>query len=184
MSEARALTASSDPLWADLSRIFRVVIDTKRMRGIQPISDPSVLPPRTFKDAYGNMWFFEKTKHSPSGNVYCYRKQAFMDDKLKIVECAYCGMHNSLKNMTKDHAEPRSRGFSLSKENTVYCCYSCNARKGCRNLGEWILDEYSKNYDSYLFLRSRIDKMIRESPWIDSTSYNKAIAFIDARVFY
>lgn len=45
--------------------------------------------------------------------------------------CQYCG---STKNLTIDHIVPRSKGGQNTWSNLVTCCYSCNIRKGDKNL--------------------------------------------------
>jgi len=47
--------------------------------------------------------------------------------------CAYCGAE---KPFTKDHIIPRSRGGTDDASNLVWCCVSCNSKKGTRTPGE------------------------------------------------
>jgi len=47
--------------------------------------------------------------------------------------CAYCGDE---KPFSKDHIIPRSRGGTDALSNLVWCCTSCNSRKGARTPDE------------------------------------------------
>lgn len=46
-------------------------------------------------------------------------------------ECQYCGARPAVAHLTLDHVVPRARGGSMSWENVVTCCETCNRRKGC-----------------------------------------------------
>ncbi len=49
-------------------------------------------------------------------------------------QCIYCG---STENVTTDHMIPTSRGGPDHPDNAVWCCPSCNSRKGDRRLYEF-----------------------------------------------
>jgi 5-methylcytosine-specific restriction endonuclease McrA len=51
-------------------------------------------------------------------------------------KCAYCGCSISLRQTTKDHVHPRSKGGKDVLLNVVAACESCNARKADRTLAE------------------------------------------------
>ena len=55
--------------------------------------------------------------------------------------CAYCGVHCKT---TKDHVMPKTRLPSL-KHNMVPACAACNTDKGCRGVGEWLLDMFRQS---------------------------------------
>lgn len=46
--------------------------------------------------------------------------------------CAYCGGRFMLRDLSRDHVNPVSRGGRDSWTNTVTACRSCNTRKGSR----------------------------------------------------
>ena len=46
--------------------------------------------------------------------------------------CAYCGGRFMLRDLSRDHVNPVSRGGRDSWTNTVTACRSCNTRKGNR----------------------------------------------------
>lgn len=50
--------------------------------------------------------------------------------------CMYCGDQFQLKNLTRDHVKPVSRGGLNTWENVVSACVSCNTRKGSHTLDE------------------------------------------------
>lgn len=59
-------------------------------------------------------------------------------DKLKTVNCCYCGSPHEL---SIDHLVPRYTGGGDSGENLVYACKSCNSSKNKSDLLVW----YMKN---------------------------------------
>lgn len=46
--------------------------------------------------------------------------------------CQYCGTQPGKQSLTLDHVVPRARGGSMTWENIVVACASCNQRKGDR----------------------------------------------------
>jgi len=50
--------------------------------------------------------------------------------------CMYCGVHFNVKQLTRDHVKPVSRGGLNVWENVVSACVSCNTRKGSHTLDE------------------------------------------------
>ena len=46
--------------------------------------------------------------------------------------CQYCGRRFRRGDLTYDHVTPRARGGTVSWENIVTCCRSCNLKKGGR----------------------------------------------------
>ena len=145
-----------------------------------------IIPPvgfsqQAFVDDNGNAWFFEKFKVQKKTGQYVaqYRKQAYLDTAFKPVECVYCGVFTTMKNITRDHVKPRARGHVLDESNLILCCKSCNGRKECRDLGEWIWDEFVTDYLFYLHIRPRIQAYLDSHPRIDSSDWNKSIKQID-----
>lgn len=67
-----------------------------------------------------------KSKIKDLNESYTYedRKYTF---NLFNNKCAYCGSEN---NLHLDHWMPLSKGFILSRTNTVLLCQTCNLRKG------------------------------------------------------
>lgn len=60
-----------------------------------------------------------------------------LEDRLALRQryhfrCGYCGVseEDTGAELTVDHFQPRSRGGSDLPENLVYCCFTCNNRKG------------------------------------------------------
>lgn len=51
-------------------------------------------------------------------------------------KCAYCGCSISLRQTTKDHVHPRSKGGKDVLLNVVAACEACNARKANKTLAE------------------------------------------------
>ncbi len=49
--------------------------------------------------------------------------------------CCYCGKE---KKLTRDHVLPLSKGGSLTKENIVPACQSCNSKKGVKYVAQFI----------------------------------------------
>lgn len=53
-------------------------------------------------------------------------------------KCRYCQTPLTLRTMTIDHVEPRSKGGGNSDENLACCCEVCNASKWDTPLDEWL----------------------------------------------
>lgn len=51
-------------------------------------------------------------------------------------KCAYCGKVITLRQVTKDHVHPRSKGGPDTLLNVVAACETCNAKKADRSLAE------------------------------------------------
>lgn len=51
------------------------------------------------------------------------------EEERRSRRCAYCG---EFEPFAKDHVFPKSRGGSDDKSNLVWCCYSCNSKKGAK----------------------------------------------------
>jgi 5-methylcytosine-specific restriction endonuclease McrA len=70
------------------------------------------------------------------------RRQAFTLPAHKNIwvrekgRCAYCGRTISLRQVTKDHVHPRSKGGADTLLNVVASCEECNIRKADRSLTE------------------------------------------------
>lgn len=65
----------------------------------------------------------------PRFNVRLNMKNIWMRDS---GQCQYSGHHLSLKNATKDHIVPESRGGKNVWDNVVTCCENINRKKGNR----------------------------------------------------
>ena len=61
----------------------------------------------------------------------CSRDNVFIRDK---GVCQYCGKKLTKSSSTLDHVIPRSKGGTLTWNNIVLCCVSCNQKKGNRLL--------------------------------------------------
>lgn len=73
----------------------------------------------------------------------------------KTYYCLYCGHpFSSLKEITKDHLVPKSRGGSGRRENLRPCCKRCNAEKGSATLEEYFsrIARKPKSYDNQIKL--------------------------------
>lgn len=91
-------------------------------------------------------WVFEKKMNSNryKKEMFQYRKKSFIESKLEVVECGYCGVQIPKKSLTRDHVKPRSHGFHL-KGNCIMCCRFCNSRKADWNIEEWLKKESTEN---------------------------------------
>ena len=67
-----------------------------------------------------------------------YRSAVFARDGLI---CSYCGLGLAIKDATVDHVEPLSRGGRNHPDNMVVACVTCNGRKGCLTLTEFLLGQ-------------------------------------------
>lgn len=74
-------------------------------------------------------------------------------------KCCYRGKSVSVKNITIDHISPRQKGGSNRINNLLLSCINCNSRKGTKNIGKFILDQYTFG-----------EKL---SPWFNSVIKNK-----------
>ncbi len=49
--------------------------------------------------------------------------------------CRYCG---KFRKLTLDHIVPKCRNGETVLPNLTWCCFSCNAKKGSKDLFEWL----------------------------------------------
>jgi hypothetical protein len=109
-------------------------------------------------------WIFEKRVHTKKFNkgfpekvhAFQYRRQYFLDDKKKIIECFYCGRPVLKKSITRDHVKPRSQGYALTPENCVLCCHSCNQRKKDMFLKDWLNFEFLNDFYFFSIVYPRV----------------------------
>ena len=166
------------------SLVMQIVKKTKKVLLIEPAFPGEPIRPSIQENDIVT-WFFEKPKvqKKDGKSVLQYRKKTHLETSYKklttAVECVYCGIYTNMKNITRDHVRPRARGFALEPTNQILCCRSCNNRKDCRNLGEWIAYEFFNDHPFYLFIRPRIQKHLDENPMIDPTDWNQAIEMLD-----
>ena len=66
-------------------------------------------------------------------NVKFSRVNVYARDRYK---CQYCGLKESLADLTFDHVIPRSRGGKTTWTNVVAACVSCNHEKANRTPAE------------------------------------------------
>ena len=57
--------------------------------------------------------------------------------------CCYCGVKLYVKELTLDHVMPREKGGSNRVANMLFSCRKCNSMKGAKNIGQFIIDEYT-----------------------------------------
>ena len=57
--------------------------------------------------------------------------------------CCYCGNKLYVKELTLDHVMPREKGGSNRVANMLFACRKCNSVKGAKNIGKFIIDEYT-----------------------------------------
>ena len=73
--------------------------------------------------------------------------------------CAYCGKRFLIRDLSRDHVVPVSRGGRDSWTNTVTACRSCNTRKGGRSPEQahmpLIYVPYVPNRHEHFILRNR-----------------------------
>lgn len=67
-----------------------------------------------------------------------YRSAVFARDGLL---CSYCSKPLLISEATLDHVEPLARGGRNHPSNMVVACNTCNNRKGCLTLTEYLLGE-------------------------------------------
>lgn len=70
--------------------------------------------------------------------------------------CIYCGRPVSQMNYSVDHIIPRASGGDDSIDNLVCCCKTCNNKKDCRSLIDFIDDKSTKKKLKYY---RRIDEL-------------------------
>jgi hypothetical protein len=61
--------------------------------------------------------------------------------------CCYCGLKLFVKELTLDHVMPREKGGSNRVANILFSCRKCNSMKGAKNIGKFIIDEYTAGED-------------------------------------
>ena len=73
--------------------------------------------------------------------------------------CLYCGEVFPIRDLTRDHVVPRSRGGTDAWTNVATSCRRCNQRKGARTPEEWGMEllavPYVPCYAEHLLLRGR-----------------------------
>lgn len=75
--------------------------------------------------------------------------------------CAYCGQRQSLRDLSRDHVVPVSRGGRNVWTNVVTACRSCNARKGNRlpeeaGMGLLYVPYIPNRYEHFILRNRRI----------------------------
>lgn len=60
-------------------------------------------------------------------------------------KCCYCGNYSS--NLTKDHIKPLNDNGTLSRDNVIPCCRSCNSSKKDNEMVSWYQSQ--SYYDKY-----------------------------------
>lgn len=84
--------------------------------------------------------------------------------------CAYCAKEVDLKNATKDHVFPRSRGGEDTWENIVLACPTCNHTKSnALPEGRWAPKHkpYAPNYWDLLASRRKFPILVHHESWKD-----------------
>lgn len=61
--------------------------------------------------------------------------------------CCYCGNKLYVKELTLDHVMPREKGGSNRLANMLFSCRKCNSIKGAKNIGQFIIEEYTAGED-------------------------------------
>lgn len=73
--------------------------------------------------------------------------------------CAYCGNIGRVKDLTRDHVHPTSKGGKDVWENVVTACYGCNQYKGDMTLEQagmkLLYVPYTPTYHEHLILKNR-----------------------------
>ena len=91
-------------------------------------------------------------------------------------ECAYCGLFcgENSSNLQIDHIVARSRGGSNHVSNLIPACVSCNKRKGCQTLSDFLSNEifyeiirlnvfYFSGYIEHLYQNALFDLLAKQS---------------------
>jgi hypothetical protein len=71
--------------------------------------------------------------------------------------CVWCGRELWLRDLTREHVVPRSRGGHMTPENAVVACRACNRRRG------------SKPVDAY------VRELLREGAAVDIAAIRSAL---------
>jgi 5-methylcytosine-specific restriction endonuclease McrA len=79
------------------------------------------------KRAYGEDWIMHAFPHQFQTILFTERDS-----------CPYCGMKLKKDSSHLDHMDPLELGGEDSIRNAVYCCVSCNARKGAKPFLSWL----------------------------------------------
>jgi len=84
--------------------------------------------------------------------------------------CAYCERPITLSELTYDHVRPKVRGGTLTWDNTVSSCGSCNQRKGSQTAsGIWKpkVKVYVPTYWELLAERKKFPISVPDKAWVD-----------------
>ena len=84
-------------------------------------------------------------------------------------KCLYCDEPTPYELITRDHFYPLSSGKTLVN-NKVYCCKSCNARKGSKTLEEF-KDSMLDN------IRTELNKMVNNGFKMSEKGYKNFLYF-------
>lgn len=52
--------------------------------------------------------------------------------------CVWCGRELWLRDLTREHVVPRSRGGHMTTENAVVACRACNKRRGSKPVDAYV----------------------------------------------
>ncbi|QQK74215.1 HNH endonuclease [Salicibibacter cibarius] len=124
--------------------------DRRRKHGIINVCKPCRNHAEKSAGNYHRVYFMRhkrKSEQQRNQDVLTYDQYK---DLVQRDSCPYCGIANdSNTTFTIDHITPKPKG-PHSQANITYCCASCNAAKGTRDLLTFF--EQSKSFTLPLFL--------------------------------
>jgi 5-methylcytosine-specific restriction endonuclease McrA len=102
----------------------------------------------------GHQIGYEGNRHDyvpPLNNKTLFRRDANV--------CMYCGLHFMIRDLTRDHITPVSRGGGDIWQNVVAACRRCNNHKGGRTPEQagmqLIAVPFAPTYAEYIYLKGR-----------------------------
>src|SRR5918999_2035746 len=78
--------------------------------------------------------------------------------------CVWCGRELWLRDLTREHVVPRSRGGHMTAENAVVACRACNRRRGYKPVDAYVRELQREGADVDLrALRRALGRLARSS---------------------
>ena len=76
--------------------------------------------------------------------------------------CVWCGRELWLRDLTREHVIPRSRGGHMTAENAVVACRACNKRRGSKPVDAYVRELQRDGADVDLAaLRAALSRLAR-----------------------
>ena len=78
--------------------------------------------------------------------------------------CVWCGRELWVRDLTREHVVPRSRGGPMTAENAVVACRACNKRRGSKPVDAYVRELQREGADVDLArLRTALGRLARSS---------------------